>query len=129
MKPFLVDKRGVLPASVSFVRPVLPIELQTKEHILRQKWRRKDRLGEPGLRERGWHREASINGPLITIDNVHTTRPPFTCTASGVVCQDCNNGWMRSLEENVEPYLPALIEGRETGTRARCNQGHREVGS
>jgi hypothetical protein len=64
----------------------------SKEHVLRRKWRRKYQLGEPGLHGKGWHREASINGPLITIDKVHADRLPFTWTAPGVVCKKCNNG-------------------------------------
>jgi hypothetical protein len=36
---------------------------------------------------------------------------PFSLTA-GVVCQDCNNGWMSRLETDVQDILSGMLAGR-----------------
>jgi hypothetical protein len=38
-------------------------------------------------------------------------KTPYTVTV-GVVCKDCNNGWMARLEERAKPFLDAALHGR-----------------
>jgi hypothetical protein len=35
------------------------------------------------------------------------------------VCEPCNNGWMRELEEKVRPLITPLIQGKEHTLGAR----------
>lgn len=79
----------------------------TREHVFAAKWRTTHELGYPDLSREGWFATRDPENPVVRIDKKFPKQDPFTWTAK-VACKSCNTGWMRRLEEAVDPYLAKL---------------------
>jgi len=114
VKPIIVDSSGNPVRICIFCQSR---DNLTTEHVLSKKWRRKHHLGQVGQRIDGWYITADESDPIVRISKLFPKREPFTWTAK-VVCNDCNTGWMRRLEEEVEPYLIELVRGNQVILKA-----------
>ncbi|MCP3432990.1 hypothetical protein [Stutzerimonas stutzeri] len=80
----------------------------TKEHVLAKKFR--DRFPE-APNQRRWNNKVYIySGDTDPSFACNIPQGPFNSTIRRV-CNECNNGWMSTLENEADPYLMSLIYG------------------
>lgn len=80
----------------------------SKEHVLRKKWR--DYFGEDLRGYTEEHVYANPQGGPAHIESKKSKRVQFDYTVKAV-CTVCNNGWMNDLENEVEQVLLRLFRG------------------
>lgn len=120
--PTLRAQDRALKSTCPFCGVLLIKQNQSAEHIL-AKWLRKvppipdamkvrtggaRRWAEPDIRMGA--KGQVILGPSRAFDSKHV----HAMFGTVAVCADCNNGWMSSLEQEVEPTLAPLVSGIKT---------------
>jgi hypothetical protein len=72
-----------------------------------------------------WSAEVQMHGsPLVAVEHFG----PEVDLTTNQVCDKCNRGWMRKLEEKVSPFAKPMIDGNTIELTKRAAESPRPLG-